>query len=269
MLKKMFSKQKLILLLLFVFIAGIIGGCGKSQTNSAENTQLPTKEPGKLIVGLCATWPPFEYRDDKGQLIGFDVDLAQEIAKDLGLEVEFKDADWQGLVPSLQKGDYDILITCFSPSEARGETVAFSEPYYKLGSSIVVLKDNDKIKSKEDLAGKVVGVQLGSADEMAAEKLNKEIGFKELKKFKLPPDEFMDLKQGRLDAVIIGYPYAVHHIKSAGENFKVIGEPFDVEDIAMVLKKDNTELLQAVNASLARLKENGTYDKLIEKWLSV
>lgn len=270
MLRNVKNNPFFILLLIMVLAVGTIAGCGKNENNStSETSKIPTKEPGKLIVGFCATWPPFEYRDEKGEIIGFDVDLAREIGKDLGLEVEFKDADWQGLVPSLQKGDYDILITCFGASEARGQTVAFSDPYYELGSSIVVLKNNDQIKSKEDLAGKVVGVQLGSADEMAAEELNKEIGFKELKKFKLPPDEFMDLKQGGVDAVIIGYPYAVHNIKKMGEDYKIVGEPFNPEQIVMVVRKDNTQLLEAVNKSLARIKQDGTYDKLIKKWLSV
>lgn len=264
------TRKTIIILLSILIISALLTGCGNNTSSqpAGDNSALTTRQPGKLTVGFCATWPPFEYRNDKAEIVGFDVDMAKELGKDLGLEVVFKDADWQGLVPSLQKGDYDILITCFAASEKRSETVAFTDSYYDLSSSIVVMKSNNTISEPEDLAGKIVGVQLGTADEMAAEKLNKSLGFKELKKYKLPPDEFMDLQQGGIDAVIVGYPYAIHNIKESG-NFKIIGEPFDPQKIVMVVNSENQELLQAVNDSLARIKSDGTYDQLAEKWLSL
>lgn len=264
--------KKSVLFLLFVMVFSLAAGCG-SEPNGATNTNtdnnvIETKEAGVLTIGMCATWPPFEYRDKNGELIGFDIDMANEICKDLELTPEFMDADWQGLVPSLQKGDYDILISCFAASELRKETVAFSDVYYELPSIIVVKDDNEDIKTIEDLKDKLVGVQMGTADEMAAEELNKQIGFKELKKYKLPPDEFLDLKQGGVEAVVIGLPYAVQTIKEQG-GFATVGEAFDPQNAVMLTRTDNPELLKAVNESLARMKEDGTYDSLIEKWFTI
>lgn len=256
-------------LLLIVSVLGI-SGCSKQSSETANTNQngVQTKEKGKLTVGFCATWPPFEYRNDKGELIGFDVDMGREIAKDLNMEAKFMDADWQGLVPSLQQGDYDILISCIDAREGRQNTTDFSDVYYQLKSTVVVQKTNTDINSVEDLAGKVVGVQLGTSDEQSAEKLNTTHKFKELKKYKLPPDEFLDLRQGKIDAVIVGNTYAVYTIKSEG-GFKMVGEPMDGCDIVMITRKDNPQLLQAVNKSLARMKQDGTYDNLVKKWLSL
>lgn len=273
--KRLLKSRKYIFLMAVLLFVSVLSACAgqdnqdkKESKQNAVESAIKTKTSGILTVGMCATWPPFEYRDAKGEIIGFDVDMAQEIGKDLGLTIKFEDADWQGLVPSLQKGDYDILISCFAASEKREETVAFSDIYYDLPSTIVIRDDNKNIKNKEDLKGKVVGVQLGTADEMAAENLNKSIGFKELKKFKLPPDEFLDLKQGGIDAVVVGLPYAAFTIKDKG-GFALVGEPFDPQPCVMLVNSNNQDLLKAVNDSLARMKKDGSYDALLKKWMTV
>lgn len=266
-------KKYILLMVSILTILSLIGCTSKTnekdeKKDTAKSSSFKTKENGKLTVGFCATWAPFESKKTDGDFEGFDVDMAKEIGKDLNLDIQFADADWQGLIPSLQKGDYDVVISCVSKSGARNETVDFSDVYYKLPSCIVVKKGNTTIKSKEDLKGKVVGVQLGTADEMAAEKLNKELKFKDLRKFKLPPDEMLDLNQGRLDAVIVGYPYAITTINKT-KQYEIIEKPFDATDIVMLTKKGNSELTKAINKSLKRIKEDGTYDKLIKKWISL
>lgn len=270
--QKLLKNKKVTVLMALVLFVAVLSGCGgqakKESTPKAAESHVKTKTAGVLTIGMCATWPPFEYRDTKGEIIGFDVDMAKEIGKDLGLTIKFEDADWQGLVPSLQKGDYDILISCFAASEKREQTVAFSNVYYDLPSTIVVSDDRKDIKTQADLKDKVVGVQLGTADEIAAEKLNKTIGFKELKKFKLPPDEFLDLKQGGIDAVIVGLPYAAFTIKDKG-GFALVGEPFDPQPCVMLVNSNNKDLLKAVNDSLSGMKKDGTYDSLLKKWMTV
>ncbi len=260
-----------LLLIIFLLVSSIMGCAGQESdetNNPAGDPSLNTKAEGVLTIGMCATWPPFEYRDENGELIGFDIDMANEICKELSLKAEFKDADWQGLVPSLQKGDYDILISCFAASESREETVAFSDVYYDLPSTIVIQEGNSEIQSIEDLKNKTIGVQLGTADEMAAEELNKQLGFKELKKYKLPPDEFLDLKQGGIEAVVVGLPYAVQTIRDQG-GFTIVGEPFAPQPVVMLVRNDNQELLTYINQSLSRMKEDGTYDSLIQKWFTI
>ncbi len=267
---------KYVLVIMIVILSTLLlAACGSNNESSTEvnneNKELSsieTKEPEVLTVGFCATWPPFESRTADGEFEGFDVDMAKEIGKDLGLSVKFVDADYQGLVPALLKGDYDILISGCAKSKEKEEVVTFSDVYYEFASCIVVQDNNTTINGIEDLSGKVVGVQLGSGFEPIADKLDKEYNFKELRRFKLPTDEFLDLSQGRLDAVIVGFPYAVSTIKKT-PGFKVVGEGFNPFDIAMVIRKDNQALTDAVNKSLARMKNDGTYDELIKKWLSI
>jgi len=118
---------------------------------------------GEMAVGFCAQYPPFESKNEKtAEFEGFDIDLARAIGEKLGVKVKLMDAEWQGLLGGLKKGDYNILITCMSKSEAREEAVNFSDIYYKLPDVIVVRKDDTAITGKDDLKGKVVGVQLGS-----------------------------------------------------------------------------------------------------------
>ena len=139
---------------------------------SSDTSLAKVKEAGELTVGFCAQYPPFESKNEKtNEFEGFDIDLAKAIAKEMGVEAKLVDAEWQGLLAGLNKGDYDTLITCMSKSEARGENTNFSDVYYSLPDVIVVKKDNTTITGKDSLQGKTVGVQLGSGSEQLADKM--------------------------------------------------------------------------------------------------
>ncbi len=187
----------------------------------ADTSLAQVKQSGKLTVGFCAQYPPFESKNEKtGEFEGFDVDLARALAEEIGVEVNLVDAEWQGLLADLNKGDYDTLITCMSKSEARGQNTNFSDVYYTLPDVIVVKKDNEVITGKESLPGKIVGVQLGSGSEQLADAMKDT--FKEVKKYNYNPEAFTDLKVGRIDAILVGYAYAVNQMK-ADPSFKIVG----------------------------------------------
>jgi polar amino acid transport system substrate-binding protein len=233
----------------------------------ADESWQKVEKRGELIVGFCAQYPPFESKNEKtADFEGFDVDMGKAIGEKLGAKVKFVDAEWQGLLAGLKKGDYDILITCMSKSETRKENVNMSEVYYKLSDVIVVRKDETAIKGKEDLKGKVVGVQLGSGSEQLADQM-KDL-FKEIKRYNYNPEAFTDLKVKRIDAVIVGYAYAVNQIKT-DPSFKVSGEPLAEAEIVMVLPKGADGLTEKVNGALAKLKADGSYQKILDKWLKV
>jgi polar amino acid transport system substrate-binding protein len=222
---------------------------------------------GEMVVGFCAQYPPFESKNEKtAEFEGFDIDLARAIGEKLGVKVKLMDAEWQGLLGGLKKGDYNILITCMSKSEAREEAVNFSDIYYKLPDVIVVRKDETAITGKEGLKGKVVGVQLGSGSEQLADQM-KEM-FKEVKRYNYNPEAFTDLKFKRIDAIIVGYAYAVNQIKT-DPSYKVVGQPLAEAEIVMVMPQGSDELTQKVNAALAAIKADGTYQKIHDKWLKV
>lgn len=233
----------------------------------ADTSLSKITDKGELVVGFCAQYPPFESKNEKtGEFEGFDVDLARAVAKELGVEVKLVDAEWQGLLAGLKKGDYDTLITCMSKSEARGENTNFSDVYYTLPDVIVVRKDESGITSKDGLNGKTVGVQLGSGSEQLADSM-KDL-FKEIRKYNYNPEAFTDLKVGRIDAVLVGYAYAVNQMK-ADPSFKIVGEPLAQAEIVAVLPKGADALTAKINEALARIKANGTYQAIYDKWLKV
>jgi len=233
----------------------------------ADDSWKNVQSKGEMVVGFCAQYPPFESKNEKtAEFEGFDIDLARAIGEKLGVKVKLMDAEWQGLLGGLKKGDYNILITCMSKSEAREEAVNFSDIYYKLPDVIVVRKDDTAITGKDDLKGKVVGVQLGSGSEQLADQM-KEM-FKEIKRYNYNPEAFTDLKFKRIDAIIVGYAYAVNQIKT-DPSYKVVGQPLAESEIVMVMPQGSDELTQKVNAALAALKADGTYQKIHDKWLKV
>lgn len=244
-----------------LLVAGVAGNA------LSDDSGKKVLDRGALVVGLCAQYPPFESRNEKtGDLEGFDIDLGKALAEKMGVEARFMDAEWQGLLGGLKKGDYDILITCMSKSETRGENVNFSDVYYKLPDVIVVRKDEKAIRGKEDLKGRTVGVQLGSASELLADAM-KDV-FKEIKRYNYNPEAFTDLKFKRIDAVLVGYAYAVNQMK-ADPSYKVAGAPLSEAEVVMVLPRGADDLTSRVNAALGTIREDGTYRTIYDRWLKV
>lgn len=232
----------------------------------AADALKKAQERGTLVIGFCAAYPPFESRNEKtGKFEGFDVDLGTALAEKLGLKAEFRDTEWPGLIAGVNKGDFDVLLSCMSKSETRGENVNMSDIYYRLSDVVVVRADDDRFKGNPDLEGKVVGVQMGSAAEQVADKMD---GLKEIRRFNYNPEAFLDLQHKRIDALIVGYAYAVNQIKATSGNFRVLGEVGEASEIVMVMKKDSDTLTQALNKALGELRASGEYDRIVKKWLS-
>lgn len=225
------------------------------------------RDRGILVIGFCAAYPPFESRNEAtGEFEGFDVDLGRALAEKLGVKVEFRDTEWPGLIAGVNKGDFDVLLSCMSRSETRGENVDMTDIYYRLSDVAVVRTGDDRFKAVEDLKGKIVGVQMGSAAEQAADKME---GLKEIRRFNYNPEAFLDLQHKRIDALIVGYAYAVNQIKTTSGDFHVLGEVGEPSEIVMVLRKNSSSLTEALNTALKELRESGKYDEIVKKWLAV
>jgi len=233
---------------------------------ASDNSWDKIKGKGELVVGFCAQYPPFEFKTETGELQGFDVDLANAIGKELGINVKFKDGEWQGLIAGMQKGDYDVLITCMGKTAERMEIVNFSDAYVDLTEVIVVRKEEKEIQDKANLKGKVVGAQMASSSEMVLDGMADQVG--EIKRFNYTTEAFLDLKFKRIDALISGVAYAVVQIKK-DPSFKIVGSPLNSTPIGIALPKGADALTAQVNAALARINANGTHKAIYEKWLSV
>ena len=276
--------HKKYLLLLLVAVSLITGLALTGCTTTTKPAEKPATEPtaaadgslkkvtgaGVLIVGTAPFYAPFESTNETSkQIEGFDVDLINAIATKIGVKAELKPAEWQALLGGIEKGDYDVIFSAMSKKEAAEANVEFSDVYYQLPDVIIVAKGNPKgINSKTDLKDKVVGVQTGSGSEQLADKLKTEVGFKEVKKYKLTQDAMNDLKAGRIDAVIAGQAFAVEQSK-VDPSFVLVGGPLETADLVAVFPKGATSLTEAFNKALAELRADGTYDTLIAKWLTV
>ena len=218
----------------------------------------------KLVVGFCAQYPPFEFKNGKGQFEGFDVDLGNAIGRQLGVDIVFKDGEWQGLIAGMRKGDYDMLITCMGETTARKENVNFSDVYIDLTEVLVVHKNESKIASVADLADKTVGAQFATSSERVVDGLADQIG--EIKKYNYTTEAFLDLKFKRINALVCGLAYAVVQIKK-DPSFKIVGESLNSTPIVMALPKGADALTAKINGALAKVKADGTYDKIYDTWI--
>ncbi len=242
------------------------------ENNEAADTSLQSVIDSKVLrVGLCPEYPPFESINENNEIVGFDPSLATAIADEIGVKAEFVNTPWEGLIAGVNNGDFDIIMSAMSPEEATSATdaVELSDNYYTLGDVIVVKAENDEIKSKEDLAGKIIGIQDASSAAQAAEKLP-EMGIEvaEIKHYNRNADAYAELVNGRIDAIVVGVTYANGQAKNNPE-FKVVNDPIQEIGLAVVAKDGSVALIEKIEEVLSKLKENGTYDSIAVEWLAV
>lgn len=242
-----------------------------SQGNESGDKSLQSVLDSKVLrVGLCPEYPPFESINENNEIVGFDPALAAAIAEEMGVKAEFVNTPWEGLIAGVNNGNFDIVMSAMSPEEATAATdaVEISSSYYTMADVIVVKSDNDEIKSKEDLSGKIIGIQDASTAAQAAEGLP-EMGIEpsEIKHYNRNADAYAELANGRIDAIIVSVTYANEQAKNNPE-FKVINDPIHEVGIAVVAKDGSESLVERIEEAIAKLKEKGTYDSIAVEWLA-
>lgn len=248
-----------ILFIVFVFFIFTVG-CDKSTANTDEGSGKLKSilEAGKIVVGTSADYPPYEFRlldDEEGDIVGIDIDIANEIARELGVELEVRDILFSKLFMALEAGEIDMIIAGIAPTEKRKDSADFSDVYYQAIQKLLIRKaDTEKIKSIEDLRGKKVGIQKDSIqEESARNQINGAEFVMEEKITKM----ISALKQMEIDAVILEKPVADSY---ALRNDDLISMTAGVDDqrtgSAIAVKKGDTALLQKINEVLKKLKEN-------------
>lgn len=250
----MSKKIAALLIVVLVFTLGLVG-CGKqTNTNTAK----------VLKVGAETTFPPFEFQDETSkEYVGFDIDLAKAIGKQMGYEVQIQNIGFDGLIPALDAGNIDLIVSAMSITDERAKKVNFSKPYYKSGLSIVVQSSNNTIHSFKDLEGKKIAVQIGTT---SAEESRK-IANTQVREFNSNSEAYMELKNGGVDAVVNDLPVNAYYLtKTGGKDAKLVGEVANSEDYGLATAKKNIELNDKINKALDELKKNGEYDKIYVKW---
>jgi arginine/lysine/histidine transporter system substrate-binding protein len=250
----------------FIIIIAILTGCGAVEEKGTSSTGDESTGK-KIIMATSADYPPYEFVDTAkgGDIVGFDIDVANHIAKELGYEVEIKDMDFNGLIPALDSGKADFVIAGMTPNEERKKTVDFSDEYYA-AQQLIVTKDK-AIKSVDDLEGKTLGVQLASIQEKEADKLLNEHSFEIVQRNKVT-ELVQEMKSNRVDAAIIEDAVAYEFLKENKELSSFALPNTDAAGSAIAFPKDS-ELTSDFNKELKKMKEDGTLDKLVEKWFGV
>ena len=271
--------MKRIFLLLFAAI--MIISCGSNNTANegngastdatnaqADNSLQKVKDAGKLVLGLDDTFAPMGFRDENGHVVGFDIDLAAEVARRMGVELEIKPIEWSSSILSLNKGDVDVLWNGVTINEARKQQINFSKPY--LNNRLVIVKavDDNTINSKDDLKGKVLGVQVGSNDEaLTADPSSKNA--KEIRRYDVNVNAFLDLQAKRIDAVIIDEVAAQYYISEKKAPFVVVeNSPLTEELYGVGFRKSDGKLLAEVDRILDEMKSDGKAAEISQKWFA-
>lgn len=259
--------MKKIAAVLLMSLGALLAGCGKN--DSAQPAVAANPAPAaatKIVVGLDDNFPPMGFRDEKNELVGFDIDMAREAAKRMGVAVEFKPIDWSAKEAELSGQRVDALWNGLTITPERKQNIAFTAPYME-NHQIVVVSAQSPIKAKADLAGKVVGAQEGSSAVDAVKK--EDAVFKSFKEFKTFGDNvtaLMDLSTGRLEAVVVDEVVGRYYVAKKPGAYAVLDEHFGTEDYGVGVRKDDTALQGRLDKALADMKQDGTAGKIATQW---
>lgn len=259
--------KKIIALAMTVVMSGLLlVGCGSTNTADKANTDGAASAPKKIVVGLDDNFPPMGFRDEKNELVGFDIDLAKEAAKRLDMEVEFKPIDWSSKEVELNSKKIDVIWNGLTITKERKENIGFTNPYL-VNKQIIVVLPNSTVKTKKDLAGKVVAAQDGSSSVDAIN--NDAETAKTFKELKLYPDNvnaLLDLKAGRVDAVVVDEIVGRYYMSKKPGEYTILAENFGSEEYGVGLRKDDTELQGKLQKALDDMKKDGKSAEISKKW---
>lgn len=264
-----------ILLALTLIVTGaLLVSCEKEEAKGNEvvenNNEVkedvekaPLTDDGKLTMGTNATFPPYEFYED-GKIVGIDAEIAGLIAEKLGLELVIEDMEFNSIITAVVSKGIDIGMAGMTITDERLESVNFSTSY-ATGIQSVIVVDGSGIETLDDLAGKKIGVQLSTTGDIYA---SDDYGDDNVVKYNKGADAVLALIGGDVDAVIIDNEPAKSYVAAnEGANLKILDTEYAVEEYAIAIAKENTELLNAVNAAIEELILDGTIDQIIEKYI--
>lgn len=233
--------------------------CNRGETAKGYDA---VKARGELRVAMSGQYPPFNYTDAANQLVGFDVDIATEVAKRLELRPRFMTLRWDGILAGLTAGRYDLIIGSMAITPERRQAVDFSEPYYTSGAQVFARPDSQVARSGS-LAGAVLGVNLGTTYESAVRQL---ATIKDVRTYGGIAEILLDLANRRLDAFVTDRLVGLHARQVHGGSFEPVGGLLYEETIAVAMAKDQPALRAAVDGALHDLNADGTYARLSLAW---
>jgi ABC-type amino acid transport substrate-binding protein len=247
-------------LALFVAACGGGGDSTSAETGGGDSTEAESGGGKTITVGSDIPYPPFE-QGKPGEYTGFDVELLEAIAEATGRTAEFEDTSFDTIFVDLANGKFDVAASAATITPEREKTVDFTNPYY-LSEQAILVEEGGEIDSVEKLKGATVGVQKGTTGEEFVEEKGEA---SEVRPYPSGPDAVNALKAGTVDAVVIDIPVAENAVASSGDIEISAAIPTE-ENYGFVVDQGNEELLEALNEGLEKVKEDGTYAKIYEKW---
>ncbi len=252
----------------------LLAACGKKEEPApaapapapAPVASAPAPAPAKVyVVGTDAAYAPFESQNEKGEIVGFSMDLLNAVAAKGGFEIKFVNTPWEGIFNSLGQGDRDLLISSITITDERKQTMDFSAPYFD-AYQLIAVKATSKVTKFDDLKKLKVGVQTGTTGDETVTKLQGK-NSANVKRFESTPLALKELEAGGVDAVVADNGVVVNYVtNNPAAKFKTVSDKaFAPEQYGIAVKKGNTELLDKINKGLAAVKADGTYDQIYAK----
>lgn len=261
--------RKSILLLVLFFLLAVICEKGAQAISPFEifdaSTLNQVVKKGTLVVGTEMQFFPFEYANEKGEPMGFDMDMARLIAKELGVKIEIKDMEFTGLIPSLQSGKIDMIISGMTATLTRAKTVSFTRPYFVTGlCALLSKKKASDIKDVHELNSpdRIIAVKLGTTGDLITEKLFPKA---KVNRFKEETACVREVVTGRADAFLYDQLSLVKHNKQNPETTRVLAKPFTYEPFAIAIRKGDFDYLDWLNLFLETIHKDGRYQELYKK----
>jgi len=270
------NMKKLFTTLVMPLLAAVLlSACGDTPSGGSDSAAPaaaakpaapPPATPAKIVVGLDDNFPPMGFRDEKSQLVGFDIDLARETAKRLDRDVEFKPIDWGAKEAELNSGRVDVLWNGLTITEERRQNINFTAPYME-NHQIIVVTAASPIRNKRALADKIVGAQEGSSAVGAIEKDEETAStLKEVKRYGDNVTALMDLTAGRIDALVVDEVVGRYYTAKKPDAYLILDENFGTEEYGVGTRKNDIELLEQLQQAMDAMKQDGSAARIATKW---
>lgn len=235
-----------------------VAGC----SSSAKTTFQKIEETKEMTFAMTGAYPPFNFIDENGELVGFDIDIAHAIAQKLGVKAKPITTAWDGIISGLTGKRFDMIIGSMAITEERQKKISFTDPYYIDGAQFFA-KEGSKLKDISELKDGKVGVVTGTTFQTHLSNMK---NIKEILQFDSDVDNIKSVEIGRADGLITAKLVGLYSAKRYNVAIEPIGEPLYKETIAIAIRQEDKELLAAVNKALKEIKEDGTYEKISNKW---
>ena len=263
--------NKKIALVLVSLLTLFLTACTQKASDPKQDNWDKYQEQGSITIGFDNTFVPMGFEEMNGQYTGFDIDLAEAVSEKLGFKVQFQPIDWDMKETELQNGTIDAIWNGYSATDERREKVAFSIPYME-NQQVLVAKKSQQIRSVEDMKDKTLGAQAGSSGyldfEAQPDLLKNRVKDQKANQYQSFNEALIDLKNDRIDALLIDRVYANYYLQSEGilNDYNVFSAGFESESFAVGVRPADKRLLQALNQAFIELYQEGKFQEISQKW---